>query len=67
MSTGQGLSTNEVRRLDPAATAPQKKSVAPVPTEVPSGTVKLESRQEVSAHEIGAVHCSFVFGPVGPL
>ena len=39
ISTGQGLRTNEVRRFDPAATEPQKKSVTVVPTELPSGTV----------------------------
>ena len=67
ISTGQGSRTNEVSRSDPAATAPQKKSVAVVPTDPPSGTVKLESRQVSSAQVIGATHCGFRFGPVGPL
>jgi hypothetical protein len=67
IKTGEGLPTNAVSRLDPVATAPQKKSVAVDPTADPAGTAKLASRQLSSAQAIGSVHCAFVFGPVGPL
>ena len=65
--TRDGLSTSVVSTLEPVATAPQKKSVTPFPTVPdPAGTVNAVSRQLVSAHVIGSVHCCFVFGPVGP-
>src|SRR6185436_1029993 len=54
------------RAFEPAATAPQKKSVALVPNAPPMGTPILRSRQS-SDHWIGAVHWDFRFGPVGPL
>jgi hypothetical protein len=63
--SGDGSPTIDVRMLDPVATAPQKKSVAVVPKEVPTGTVKLLSRHSLVDQTIGSVHCSFVFGPVG--
>jgi hypothetical protein len=56
-----------VSKPDPTATAPQKKPVAVAPTAPPAGTEKLLSCHSVFAHVIGCVHCSFVFGPVGPL
>src|SRR4051794_12253970 len=65
-STRDGSPTNAVRTLDPAATAPQKKSVAERPSERPDGTAKLVSRQLVRAQVIGACHLRLVFGPVGP-
>jgi hypothetical protein len=52
--------------LEPAATAPQKKSVAPVPNAPPAGTPMLRSRQS-SDVRIGSVHWALRFGPVGPL
>ena len=63
---GSGLSRLRRRALEPAATAPQKKSVAPVPSAPPPGTAILRSRQS-SDQLIGAVHCDLRFGPVGPL
>jgi hypothetical protein len=57
----------DVNRLDPVATAPQKKPVAVEPTEPPAGTMKLVSRKCSLAQAIGWVHCCFVLGPVGPL
>ena len=52
---------------DPAATAPQKKSVALVPTPPLAGTEKLASRQLSAAHVNGSVHWVLSLGPVGPL
>src|SRR5690606_38282405 len=52
--------------LDPAATAPQKKSVARVSSTPPAGTAKLCSRQS-DVHEIGRCHRSDAAGPSGPL
>src|SRR5690349_3815542 len=66
--TGEGFPTMAVSRVDPVATAPQKKPVAAVcPLKNPIGTVKLLSRQVFFAQLIGCVHCGFVLGPVGPL
>ena len=65
--TGEGLPTRAVSRPDPAATAPQKKSVAVPPSADPAGTVKLLSRHSSRAQAIGCLHCVFVLGPVGPL
>ena len=66
MRTAVGFATSFVRTVDPAATAPQKKSAVEVPSELPAGIAKAESRHDSFAQVIGSVHCDFVFGPVGP-
>ena len=56
-----------VSRVDPAATPPQKRSEVRLP---PIGDVGIASAlgcQRVCAHVIGASHCEWTFGPVGPL
>ena len=63
---GNGLRTICVSTFEPAATAPQKNSVARGPIDAPPGTAKLRFRQLVG-HVIGSVHWNFMFGPVGPL
>ena len=52
---------------EPAATAPQKKSVALVPRPALAGTEKLVSRQLSPAQVKGSVHWVLSLGPVGPL
>ena len=52
---------------DPPSTAPQKKSVALVPTAPPPGTVKLVLLQLSLAQVNGFVHRCARFGPTGPL
>src|SRR4051794_11018750 len=64
---GPGLSLAMRTRLEPDATPLQKKCVALVPKAVPPGTGKLSSRQELCSQVNGSDHCSFSFGPVGPL
>ena len=62
-----GLSTIWRKMSEPSATAPQKKSVAPVPNSPPAGTAKLRSRPCCSWKLIGSAQLLLVFGPVGPL
>ena len=47
--------------------APQKKSVALVPSAPPTGTAKLRSRRFSCAQVIGFVQRLFRLGPTGPL
>ena len=61
-----GCLTARHSRREPAAIAPQKKSVVRVPSTPPPGTARLRSRQACD-QVMGAVHCVFRLGPVGPL
>jgi hypothetical protein len=52
-------------RLEPPATAPQKMSVALVPTAPPAGTVKVSLLQLSCAHVKGRVQRGERLGPTG--
>ena len=65
-SVRAGSRRNLTSPREPVSTAWQKKSVAPVPKTPLVGTAYARGRQP-SDQVTGSVHCSFRFGPVGPL
>jgi len=58
--------SDQFNMIAPRATAPQKKLPTLRPKALPLGTSTLVVRR-ASAHSIGANHCGFSPGPVGPL
>ena len=63
---GSGWISDQFKTVAPPVTAPQKKLPTLSPNAVPVGTSMLVLRSP-AAHSIGADHCGFEAGPVGPL